>query len=174
MEHLLNERNVWPCIVNDAVQSTLSANPTDEVTATNLDLIQKIPAADRKRIVLENLSGKYSFDEAASKRNIVVTMNIEFANPGKKTFLKDSIQKWLRDNSDRGDKVPYIILPDSIALSGELSERVMPGDPTVKGKDGQSAANEGDISLGVTAAVGVTAGVGSSAFANAANTSTIT
>ena len=164
MEHLLNERNVWPCIVNDAVQSTLSANPTDEVTATNFEVIQKIPAADRKRIVLENLSGKYSFDEAANKRNIVVTMNIEFANPGKKTFLKDSIQKWLRDNSDRGDKVPYIILPDSIALSGELSEKVMPGGSTGKGKDGQSAASEGDISLGDSGGVG---GIGKGAGTNA-------
>lgn len=59
MERLLNERNVWPCIVNDAVQSTLSANPTDEVTATNFEVIQKflqpIASASCLKICLENI-----------------------------------------------------------------------------------------------------------------------
>ena len=127
-QRLVNDsRRIWPCIVNDAIESTLAAKPTVEITATDAATIAAIPAKERKRIVLENLSGEYKLDATTQKRTILVTMKIEFANSGKKTFLKDTIQKWLRDNSDRGDKVPYIILPESIALAGELSEFVMPG-----------------------------------------------
>ena len=127
-QRLVNDsRRIWPCIVNDAIESTLAAKPTIEITATDAATIAAIPAKERKRIVLENLAGEYKLDATTQKRTILVTMKIEFANSGKKTFLKDTIQKWLRDNSDRGDKVPYIILPESIALAGELSEFVMPG-----------------------------------------------
>ncbi|MSR34610.1 MAG: type IV pilus assembly protein PilM [Phycisphaerales bacterium] len=126
MERLINDdRKIWPCLVNDAVESTLAANPSDEITLTDAAKMAAIPAKDRKRIVLENLAGEYKFDATTLKRTIIVTMNVEFANPGKKTFLKDTLQKWLRDNSDRGEAVPYIILPDSVALQGELTSRVI-------------------------------------------------
>jgi hypothetical protein len=69
--------------------------------------------------VLESLSGVYAFDDATKKRTIVVSMNIEFANEGKKTFLVGSILKWLEDHSNPRDNVPYIILPKSIALKAD-------------------------------------------------------
>jgi uncharacterized ubiquitin-like protein YukD/uncharacterized membrane protein YgcG len=120
MDHLLSDdRKIWPCIVKDAVDATLSANPTIEITATDSKIIEAIPAKERKRIVLESLSGVYAFDDATKKRTIVVSMNIEFANEGKKTFLVGSILKWLEDHSNPRDNVPYIILPKSIALKAD-------------------------------------------------------
>jgi len=133
MDHLLSEdRKIWPCIVKDAVDATLSANPTIEITATDSKIIEAIPAKERKRIVLESLSGVYAFDDATKKRTIVVSMNIEFANEGKKTFLVGSILKWLEDHSNPRDNVPYIIVPKSIALKAdakgeELQTTEIPG-----------------------------------------------
>ena len=144
MEQFINDdRKVWPCLVNDVVESTLAANPTEEITLTDAAKIAAIPAKDRKRIVLESLVGKYKYDETAQKRTILVTMNVEFANSGKKTFLKDTIQKWLRDNSDRGDKVPYIIVADSVALKGELSSRVIPGGAATSTTPANTSSNDG-------------------------------
>ena len=144
MEQFINDdRKVWPCLVNDVVESTLAANPTEEITLTDAAKIAAIPAKDRKRIVLESLVGKYKYDETAQKRTILVTMNVEFANSGKKTFLKDTIQKWLRDNSDRGDKVPYIIVADSVALKGELSSRVIPGGAATSTTPANPSSNDG-------------------------------
>ncbi|MCE9618660.1 MAG: type IV pilus assembly protein PilM [Planctomycetes bacterium] len=175
MERLLNDRKIWPCIVNDAVEATLSANPTDEVTLTDAAKIAAIPASERKRIVLEHLSGEYKFDEAGNKRSIQVTMDIEFANDGKKTFLKDSVQKWLRDNSDRGDKVPYVIIPDSIAIKGELTSVKMAGGdkaPDAKDNHGTDAPDTdvvGDASTGTTtSASGTTSSQGSSSSGSGA------
>ena len=142
MERLLKDRTIWPWIVNDAVDSTLCANPTDEINQTDVEKIRSIAAKDRKRIVLENLSGEYKFEETGSKRTIVVTMEIEFANEGKKTFLKDSIQKWLRDNSVR-EKAPYIIRPDSVALKGELTEIKMAGGKVIP-KEGAASSGQAD------------------------------
>ena len=139
MERLLKDRTIWPWIVNDAVDATLSANPTVEIQ-DDVEKIKIIPSKDRKRIVLENLSGEYKLEETGNKRTILVSMDIEFANEGKKTFLKDSIQKWLRDNSAR-EKAPYIIRPDSVALKGELTEIKMAGGAE-KPKDA-SAPNAG-------------------------------
>ena len=133
MDHLLSEdRKIWPCIVKDAVDATLSANPTVEITATDSKIIEAIPAKERKRIVLESLSGVYAFDDATKKRTIVVSMNIEFANEGKKTFLVGSILKWLEDHSNPRDNVPYIIVPKSMALKAdakgeELQTTEIPG-----------------------------------------------
>jgi len=81
---------------------------------------------------LESLSGVYAFDDATKKRTIVVSMNIEFANEGKKTFLVGSILKWLEDHSNPRDNVPYIIVPKSIALKAdakgeELQTTEIPG-----------------------------------------------
>ena len=144
MEQFINDdRKVWPCLVNDVVESTLAANPTEEITLTDAAKIAAIPAKDRKRIVLESLVGKYKYDETAQKRTILVTMNVEFANSGKKTFLKDTIQKWLRDNSDRGDNVPYIIVADSVALKGELSSRVIPGGAATSTTPANPSSNDG-------------------------------
>ncbi len=144
MEQFINDdRKVWPCLVNDVVESTLAANPTEEITLTDAAKIAAIPAKDRKRIVLESLVGKYKYDETAQKRTILVTMTVEFANSGKKTFLKDTIQKWLRDNSDRGDKVPYIIVADSVALKGELSSRVIPGGAATSTTPANPSSNDG-------------------------------
>ena len=144
MEQFINDdRKVWPCLVNDVVESTLAANPTEEITLTDAAKIAAIPAKDRKRIVLESLVGKYKYYETAQKRTILVTMNVEFANSGKKTFLKDTIQKWLRDNSDRGDNVPYIIVADSVALKGELSSRVIPGGAATSTTPANPSSNDG-------------------------------
>ena len=144
MEQFINEdRKVWPCLVNDVVESTLAANPTEEITSTDAAKIAAIPAKDRKRIVLESLVGKYKYDETAQKRTILVTMNVEFANSEKKTFLKDTIQKWLCDNSDRGDKVPYIIVADSVALKGELISRVIPGGAATSTTPANPSSNDG-------------------------------
>jgi type IV pilus assembly protein PilM len=169
MERLLNDRRIWPCIVNDAIESTLFAGPTDEVNLTDASKIAAIPPAQRKLIVLQSLGGEYKFEEASNKRTIQVSMNIEFANDGKKTFLKDTVQKWLRDNADRGDKVPYVILPDSVALQGELTSVKMEGGEAVAdAKDSQH--HDGDMDAGADGTA-TTAGSASGAGAPAGGSS---
>ncbi len=154
MDQLLsNDRRIWPCILKDALDATLSAKPDDEINAKDVAAIHGISAKNRKLIVLESLSGAYAFDDATKKRTIVVSMNIEFASDGKKTFLVNSIMKWLETQDKPRPDVPYIILPKSIALKAdakgeELQVTEIPGaekkTDSQKPNSNASATDQGD------------------------------
>jgi hypothetical protein len=101
---LLEDREVWPFIVNDAVRAVAAGNDASSL-ADNVDLTK----ADEKRrqTLLRDLSGTYKFN--AGKRVIEVTLNVE-ANAGDSPaeHFAGTVGKWLQDNSKR-DGVPYTI-----------------------------------------------------------------
>ena len=114
LERLLDDREIWPHLVHDAVKSVASAGPEPVMLSSNLDQIKKIPVGNRRLAMLEDLSGNYVID--GSDRFIEVEMEIAFSNADTRKFLNDTVAVWLRQNAVR-EGVPYEIVTDSISTN---------------------------------------------------------
>ncbi|MFM7260595.1 MAG: pilus assembly protein PilM [bacterium] len=105
MLSLLEDREVWPFIVHDAVSAVASGNDASAITDNVANLSQADP--ERRQTYLRDLAGTYKF--AGGKRVIEVTLDVE-ANAGDSPadhFAK-TVGDWLQDNAKR-DGVPYTI-----------------------------------------------------------------
>ena len=105
MVALLEDREVWPFIIHDAVRAVASGNDAEAIGDDVAKLSSSEPA--RRQTYLRDLAGTYKF--SGGKRVIEVTLDVE-ANAGDSPadhFAK-TVGNWLQDNAKR-DGVPYAI-----------------------------------------------------------------
>ncbi len=103
---LLEDREVWPHIVSDALHAVAAGNEKAAI-ADNFDAEK---SKDARQAVLRSMTGAYKL-VGGSSRVIEVTLEVE-VNPGKgdiNSVLDASIGEWLKANAIR-DGVPYDIL----------------------------------------------------------------
>lgn len=118
LRRLIDDRRVWPALVDDVFQSLRSSNPQPELLAESVAAIKAIPAPERRAVQLEDLRGAYRFVDG--RRLIDVTMSVSFSHRDRQDFLNDTVVRWLRETAaaERPD-VPYRILADSIKLNAD-------------------------------------------------------
>ncbi len=107
---LVEDREVWPFIVGDAVSAVAAGN--DQISIG--DAFEKLSAKERandesrRQTLLRDLAGAYKFDGKGA-RVIEVTMNVEInAAAGPDEHLNATVGQWLRDHAKR-DGIPYTI-----------------------------------------------------------------
>lgn len=103
---LLDDREVWPFIVNDALRAVASGNNVSAEAAKDVRKLSESDSA-RRQTYLRDLSGTYKF--AGGKRVIEVTLDVE-ANAGDSPadHFATTVGQWLQANAKR-DGVPYTI-----------------------------------------------------------------
>jgi type IV pilus assembly protein PilM len=138
MRTLLDDRRVWPQIIDDVTASIASAGPQPALLGDSLDAIAAIPPGQRRAIQLDRLKGDYRF--ANGSRRIAVSMDVTFSNAGRETFLEDTVAKWLRENAVRPE-APYRIVPESISINTDKFRAVEIND---QGRPAGSEPGRGD------------------------------
>jgi type IV pilus assembly protein PilM len=109
MNGLLEDREVWPFIVHDAVSAIATGNTADALADDFEALTTAAPAgATRMQTQLRQLSGEYKLKENG-ERVIEVTMEIEFSSPDREQHLDKTVCTWLDENARRDD-APYEIV----------------------------------------------------------------
>jgi type IV pilus assembly protein PilM len=107
---LLEYRDVWPYLVNDAAESLASTDPQSELLGDNVLAILAMPPGERRLVQLTHLDGQYVPPEGKpASRRITVRMDVELSHEKPIDFLNDTVAKWLRDNAERPG-VPYRII----------------------------------------------------------------
>jgi type IV pilus assembly protein PilM len=131
---LLEDREVWPFIVNDAVRAVAAGNDSSAV-ADGVDL--SMSDDKRRQTLLRDLSGNYKF--SGGKRVIEVTLNVE-ANAGDSPaeHFAGTVGKWLQENAKR-DGVPYTI--DNVKWT--YSKMKVSADGSLAAEESASAAAGG-------------------------------
>lgn len=114
VERLLDDREVWPHLIHDAVTSVAAAGPQPELLGSDLEAIMAIAPKDRRLALLEDLQGTYIVD--GNDRYMEVEMRVAFSHQNKRGFLNETVGQWLRDNAVR-DGVPYEIQVDTISTN---------------------------------------------------------
>jgi type IV pilus assembly protein PilM len=162
---LVDYRDVWPHIVNDAFSVLATANPQPALLGSNPEEIRKIPAAERTLVSLDSLAGEYVQEPSAvgglPARRIRVAMTVSLTKSDPERFVNQAggIIDWFRKNADRSN-VPYTIV-------GEVT---VPTFARYKGgkEEAQAfaAASQGAASDAAAAASGAAAskGTGGAAF----------
>jgi type IV pilus assembly protein PilM len=105
---LVEDREVWPMLVSDAINAIAAGN--DE-TALG-DKIESLvdPKVARSQTTLRDLSGVYSVENGS--RFITVTMSVEFVPANsldRERFLSNTVCAWLKSHEKRDD-APYEIV----------------------------------------------------------------
>ena len=139
---LVEDREIWPFLVHDAVSAVAAGN--DKVSVGD-DLKKLVEAGPRQQTVLRDLAGVYKINDKG-ERTIEVTMNVEFVGIDKQGHLGATVCQWLDQNKDR-PSVPYTI------------ENIQPNTASIVdlkvGADGSiSAAAEGAEGGGGTTSAG--------------------
>ena len=101
---LIEDREIWPFIVHDAVHAVAAGN---DAALLSGDIAKLVAAGTRQQTLLRDLSGVYKVNEKG-ERMIEVTMNVEFVGLDKQAHLGSTVCQWLTTNSNRAD-VPYTI-----------------------------------------------------------------
>jgi type IV pilus assembly protein PilM len=117
MISLLEDRSVWPHLVNDAYSALAAAKPAANELSGDPAKIRAIAAKDRNLVQLLGLSGKSKFDAATNKRQIEVAVRVLLSNgdPTRHINSEEGVLGWLRRNKDRPD-VPYTIDEETLAV----------------------------------------------------------
>ncbi|MSR29725.1 MAG: hypothetical protein EXS03_09185 [Phycisphaerales bacterium] len=156
---LLDDRKVWPHLVNDAYSALAAAKPKADELSGDAAKIMAIPAKERNLVQLQSFSGKPKFDAATNKRQIEVSVRVLLtkSEPDRHINADDGVLGWLRRNKDRPE-VPYIIEEETLVVPNwtriTAGKREEPTAPT----QGNSNSSSG----GAPSTVGSGAGQGAS------------
>jgi type IV pilus assembly protein PilM len=101
---LIEDREIWPFIVHDAVHAVAAGNDPAVLAG---DMAKLSSPGPRQQTLLRDLSGVYKVNDKG-ERMIEVTMNVEFVGLDKQAHLGSTVCQWLTANSNRAD-VPYTI-----------------------------------------------------------------
>ncbi|MSR45304.1 MAG: hypothetical protein EXS15_08140 [Phycisphaerales bacterium] len=106
---LLDDRNVWPFLVNDAYAALGVTRPAVAELGSDPERIRQIPAGDRRLIQLEEFSGAPSLT-LEGQRRVTVSMRVTLTNKDPVRFFNEpnGVLDWFRANKDRPD-APYTI-----------------------------------------------------------------
>ena len=148
---LVDNRNVWPLLVNDAFSALAAANPQPELLVDLEAQVSRLPAgqvdeaalsdmltkslsearsievAQRRLVMLEELSGAYVPPAPGGKRRIKVAMRISLSHSDPSVFLskENSVAGWLKERAAvlaKDPKAPYTIVADSIKIPDDWVE----------------------------------------------------
>ena len=142
---LVEDREVWPLLVSDAVNAIAAGN--DETVLGDRFEALVDPKVKRSQTTLRDLSGVYSVD-ASGNRFITVTMNVEFMAADREGFLAETVCAWLKSHEKRDD-APYEIveiddpsatLVDAkVGANGALTENAESAAASAAAAEGDSA-----------------------------------
>jgi len=141
---LIDDREIWPYIVHDAVNAVSAGNDKDVLGD---DLSKLVKEGARQQTSLRDLSGTYKFNEKG-ERVIEVTMNVEFVGIDKQGHLGATVCAWLDQNKDRPE-VPYVIenIQPNTALIADMTVGA-DGTLTASKEGGDAAASGGGGAAG--------------------------
>ncbi len=114
---LLDDRDVWPHLVNDAYSALAAARPKAGELSGDPAEIRRIAPKERNLVQLQALSGKRRFDAAANKHQIDISVRVLLSNGDPTGHLNadEGVLGWLRQNKNR-DGVPYSIDEDTVKV----------------------------------------------------------
>ena len=122
---LIDYRNIWPHLIDDAAAALASTNPQPELLSGEEREIASIDPKAQRLVRMTGLDGVYSLD--GDSRQIHVTLGVELSHDRPQTFLNDTVATWLRENAEPIDDrahVPYRISDVKLNLSGLQTLRV--------------------------------------------------
>lgn len=149
MTALLEDREVWPFIVSDAI-SAIAAGNDGELVGDDLAALAKA-SPTRKQTVLRDLAGVYKSD-ASGARVIEVTLDVEFIGPDRDKHLGDTVCAWLRENKVRAD-APYEILDVSPNV-GLVTSMKAGKDGALEGSGSDAGTATGSAGAGAAGGAG--------------------
>ena len=121
LERLLDDREVWPFLVTDAMNAVASAGPQPELLGSDLKKIKAVKPGDRNLILLEQFGATYT--PTADGRFLDVEMQVAFSNDDERGFLNDTVGQFINGLAAEGARegVPYVIVPGSFSANpGDL------------------------------------------------------
>ncbi len=138
---LVEDREIWPFLMHDAVSAVAAGNDPAMVGS---DLKKLIESGERQQTVLRDLGGVYKINDKG-QRIIEVTMNVEFVGHDKQGHLGETVCKWLDEHKNEPGS-PYTIeniqpnvasiVDLKVGKDGSLT-------PVSEGGDGSSSAGGG-------------------------------
>jgi len=141
MVALVNDREVWPHIVRDAMSAVASGNDEAVLNSTAEKLLEP---STRQQTMLRDLSGVYKLG-ASGERTIEVTLDVEFFGIDKQAHLGNTVCRWLEANRDRPG-VPYTIeniQPNtSLIVDLKVGEKGIPTGPDGTGETQTASASQ--------------------------------
>lgn len=134
MVFLLEDREVWPWIVNDVYTAMGTAGTQAELLNAFDPKNPPLPYDQWKLIELDSLTGRYMLDKtdaAKPARVIEVTVRMSVPRPKSgandaRSFIQGSVLKWLNDNKDRKE-APYTIIIPEKGILPEFGDRSASG-----------------------------------------------
>jgi len=143
MLQLLEHRDIWPHLLQDAAQALKEANPQPALLSNQPDDIRAIPTPERRLVKLNNLTGRYAYDGDSKTRRMNITMEVEVTRSNPDVFLNSTVARWLRNNAQR-EGVPYRIVPGSVSINpDQLTRLVVEGDDLTRMAGGRSDRGSG-------------------------------
>ena len=137
MLELVEDREIWPFIVHDAVSAVAAGNSPEMVGD---DLAKLTVAGNRKQTILRDLSGTYTVTPSGD-RTIALTLDVEFMGQDEASHLGETVCEWLRANATRND-APYEIIEIEPNSNSITSMTVGPdGSLVVNAEQAASAAS---------------------------------
>ena len=124
MIEAVENREVWPFLVHDAVASVAAGNSPAMLDDDFADLVDS-KTQMRKQTRLRNLSGVYKLTPTG-ERVIEVTMDVEFSSADSYGHLDSTVCGWLEQNANRDD-APYVITKVSSNNNAIVAMKVGPG-----------------------------------------------
>jgi hypothetical protein len=153
-ERLLEDRDVWPNLVNDAMNAIAAAGPQPELLGSDLRRIKAIDAGDRRLVLLEDLSGAYAVE--GQDRFVRVQMELAFSNDSTNpptAFINDTVGRYLNGLAAEGQRagVPYLVVPESFSSNpGDLQQVTVAADgSSSRTSASPSGAGRGSAGSGV-------------------------
>lgn len=171
-ERLLDDREVWPHLVTDAMNAVAAAGPQPELLGSDLERIRAIDPSDRKLILLENLGADYTSD--ANGRFMQVEMEVAFAtdmNPPI-SFVNRAIGGFIDGLAAKGQRpgVPYVVVERSfnsniddlrtVTVGPDGAQNSTGGRDSSERRAGRDRGNAGGGSSGFGGGGGMGAGGG--------------
>ena len=147
LERLLDDREVWPHLVTDAMNAVASAGPQPELLGSDLEKIKAIDPGKRNLVLLEDFGATYA--PSADGRFLDVEMQVAFSNDDERGFINDTIGRFINDLATAGtrDGVPYVVVPGSFSSNPgdlQLVKVTETGENEVSGgMSGSRSANAG-------------------------------
>ena len=138
-QRLLEDREVWPCILNDVAAAVDNATNDEYQSATWTKELGEKPANQREQVELLSLSGRYGI--ANSKRTVEVTMAIDYASGDPQRFIDEKIVEFLKDPKRASNpKSPYKIV--SVRYnSGKDDKFIVAADGSAQGADAEAGGS---------------------------------
>ncbi|MSR42178.1 MAG: hypothetical protein EXS10_09820 [Phycisphaerales bacterium] len=123
-QRLLDDREIWPCILNDVAGAIDNATDDAYQGATWTKELGDTPASQRQQVELLGLSGRYGVTN--SKRTVEVTMSLEFASSDPQSFIDNKIVNFLKDaERAQNPNSPYKIV--AVKYDSGKDEKIIVG-----------------------------------------------